>query len=139
MKRICWIALTLALALICLAGCSAAQLEARDFVLYDANGNELGADKLDGFVEARDFTTYAAKDDQAYTSRGIRIGSTLEDVQKAYGSAIKLDDSVSDASGEDSFYCLEADNMQMFFHIPKASNTVSSISVIIYSEEAMAS
>lgn len=85
MKRTCWIALTLALVLICLAGCSGG-LQAEEFYVYDANGNVKTT--FDDLSEEGAMINLLEGD---FTYRKIGLGSTKEEVMQAYGDRKELE------------------------------------------------
>ena len=125
MKRKIAIVLAVAMtaACLCLAGCSGANLTEEDFVFYDENGNEKEFWEYDTGVKTR------SADDDSYTSRGIKLGSSLEEVKEAYADvwgAVQI----QELEGS-KFYQFQKDKMTLLINIPESSGVVETMSIVI--------
>ena len=115
------LAVAMAAACLCLAGCSGGLTE-EDFVFYDENGNEQEFWEEDG-------TQYCAADDSSQTVRGIKLGSTLEEVDEAYAD---VGDAVTKSEVEGSkFYQFKMDNKTLAMIIPESTGVVDVMLITI--------
>ena len=123
MKRKLAIILAAVMALVCLAGCSGSSLTEDDFAFYDDSGEKLRFTEYDSGVK----TSRAHDTDQ--TSRGIKLGSTLEDVKKAYADvwgSVKI----KEVEGS-KLYTFQKDKMTLLIGIPESEGTVVTMSILI--------
>ena len=126
MKRKIAIVLAVAMvaACLCLAGCSKT-LEDEDFQLYDKDGNV-----IELYEEPNGYKTATIRnEDGGSTSRGIKIGSTLEEVEEAYADvwgAVQI----QELEGS-KFYQFQMDKMTLLINIPESSGVVETMSIVI--------
>ena len=100
MKRKIGIGLVIVMMLAGLVGCAAGKLEEEDFKLYDKDGKELEIWE----DMATNFKTQNA-DEGDHTSRGIVVGSTLEELKEAYKDVWNLVNShENDATGNTIYW-----------------------------------
>ena len=125
MKRKIAIVLAVAMvaACLCLAGCSGANLTEEDFVFYDENGNrkELWENESGMKMGTADYSSQ--------TSRGIKLGSTLEEVEEAYADVWGSVQIRDDEAGEN--YRIQKDKMILDIFIPESSDKVKIITISI--------
>ena len=126
MKRKLAIILAAVMAMVCLAGCSGATLEDKDFQLYDYDGNilELNEDP-NGWK-----TLSIGEGDEGVTSRGIKVGSTLEEVKKAYGDVWGSVEAKSyDDDNFSTTYSFRKDKMKLSILVVNETEIVGRISI----------
>ena len=117
------LAVAMAAACLCLAGCSGANLTEEDFVFYDENGNrkELWENESGMKMGTADYSSQ--------TSRGIKLGSTLEEVEEAYADVWGSVQIRDDEAGEN--YRIQKDKMILDIFIPESSDKVEIITISI--------
>ena len=116
------LAVAMAAACLCLAGCSGGLTE-EDFVFYDENGNrkELWENESGMKMGTADYSSQ--------TSRGIKLGSTLEEVEEAYADVWGSVQIRDDEAGEN--YRIQKDKMILDIFIPESSDKVEIITISI--------
>ena len=117
------LAVAMAAACLCLAGCSGANLTEEDFVFYDENGNrkELWENESGMKIRSADYSSQ--------TSRGIKLGSTLEEVEEAYADVWGTVQRKENEAGER--YTIQKDKMRIDIFIAESSGKVEMITISI--------
>ena len=124
------LAVAMAAACLCLAGCSKT-LEDEDFQLYDKDGNV-----IELYEEPNGYKTATIRnEDGGSTSRGIKIGSTLEEVKEAYSDVWgTVEEQIVDSTDGDNFtttYKFRKDKTVLTIMVINSSETVGNISVMV--------
>ena len=96
----------------CLVGCAAGKLEEEDFLIYDKEGKEIKFCPED--IEMMYTRTYDAEEGES-TSRGIHLGSTVEELKEAYKDVLGSAKIRERDGGNTSYYWSQDKRSLMIF------------------------